>query len=162
MPSALVFVILGKCTFRGLAICRAYWFGAHTCLEWVSVRSGSIAWLLKVLLAAFSTLHSLGSSAIHLPNGKSIGWTVLQTQEEKQSYTHTVQTYRETDREEEIPSVVYWKFINIERVTCPNCTKFDTACPWVPWCKVYLMNGSWDMKRTYIQSYVQIPCFIVR
>lgn len=56
----------------------------------------------------------------------------------------------------------YSKFIiNIERVACPNYTKFGTALPWDPSCtptkcEVDEMNGSRDMRRT------NTHCFLVR
>lgn len=59
---------------------------------------------------------------------------------------------------------VWSRFINIERVLCPNYTKCETALPWVmsnkrPKCDVDQINGSWDTRKTWNDQ--QITCFIV-
>ena len=64
-------------------------------------------------------------------------------------------------------ALVYPKLIDIECVTCLNCTKFDKALPWVlsntpTECEVDRLSCSRDMRRTHRTTKRQVACFTVR
>lgn len=57
--------------------------------------------------------------------------------------------------------IVYSRCINSKRDARPNCTKFNTAHPWVPSntltkCEVVQMNGSSEMWRTDKYKYLEL------
>ncbi len=77
----------------------------NNCLTFGIAACSSLSWDLLIQTSSHSTLHFLGSSAIHPPSVKSMGWTVVEIIEGQMD--------RKTDRQRFLPLLNFQKISNI-------------------------------------------------